>query len=126
MHGNQEAIPVAFKQNGFVSRQTAWGDMIATFESAPRGIDTRPLFHGLPGDSCQCPHWGYLISGRMRVIYQDHEELVSAGEAYYLAPGHNIICEEDGETIEFSPRDEYQKTLDAVAAQMADRQNPGP
>jgi hypothetical protein len=27
-------------------------------EVAPAGLDTTPLFKGLPDDLCQCPHWG--------------------------------------------------------------------
>ena len=119
MHGNPETIPVAFEQSGVVSRQAEWGEMNIAFEHAPAGTDTRPLFQGLPGDSCQCPHWGYVVSGRMRVIYPDHEEIIQAGEAYYLAPGHNVVCEETGDLVEFSPRGEYQKTMAAVAARMA-------
>ena len=40
-----------------------------------------PLLEGLEGDLCQCPHWGYLIEGRIRVSYQDGtQETVSAGD----------------------------------------------
>jgi hypothetical protein len=41
----------------------------------------------------------------MRVRYADHEEVVTAGEAYYLAPGHLPVMEEDCEMVEFSPKD---------------------
>jgi hypothetical protein len=119
MHGTRESIPVAFEQGEFVSHQTQWGDMTVAFERAPVGMDSRPLFDGLPGNSCQCPHWGYVISGQMRVIYADREEIVRAGEAYYLAPGHNVVCDEAGQIIEFSPHREYQQTMDAVAAKVA-------
>ena len=119
MHGNEQSFPVVLEQGDFVSRQTQWGEMMVTFERAPVGMDSRPIFGGLPGNSCHCPHWGYVITGQMRVIYPDHEEVVSAGEAYYLAPGHNVVCEEAGELIEFSPHDEYQKTMQAVAAKLA-------
>ena len=29
------------------------------------GVDTTPLFEGLEGDACQCPHWGYVLHGRL-------------------------------------------------------------
>jgi len=118
MHGNSQTVPVAFETGEFVSRQVNWGAMTTAFERAPQGMDSRPLFHGLPGDACQCPHWGYVISGKMRVIYEDHEELIEAGEAYYLAPGHNVVCDEAGEIVEFSPETEYRRTMEAVAAKM--------
>jgi hypothetical protein len=49
-------------------------------------VATNLLFKELPY-GCECPHWGYLLKGRMRVKYADHEEVITAEEAYYLAPG---------------------------------------
>lgn len=118
MHSSFESVPVAFEDGEFVSRQATWGAMTIAFERAPLGMDSRPLFHGMPGDACQCPHWGYVISGKMRVIYDDHEELIVAGEAYHLSPGHNVVCDEAGMIVEFSPVIEYRKTMEAVAAKM--------
>jgi len=47
-----------------------------------------PLLRGLPGDSCQCPHWGYLFAGKITVSYADREETYQAGDAFYMTPGH--------------------------------------
>lgn len=73
MHAHKREVPVAFEQDRVSSRQVQWGEMNIAFEDAPAGADSRSLFKGLPGDSCQCPHWGYVIKGRMRVIYPDRE-----------------------------------------------------
>lgn len=27
------------------------------------GVDTTPLFQGLEGNLCQCPHWGFVLRG---------------------------------------------------------------
>jgi len=27
----------------------------------PGGLRPRAFLKGLPGDSCQCPHWGYMM-----------------------------------------------------------------
>src|SRR6478672_1177944 len=51
-------------------------------------IDATPLMKGLPDDRCQSPHWGYVISGQVHFRFADHEEVVEAGDAYYLPPGH--------------------------------------
>ena len=32
------------------------------FTSIRENSDLAPLLKGLPGDSCQCPHWGYMIA----------------------------------------------------------------
>ena len=51
-------------------------------------IDATPLLKGLPDDRCQCPHWGYVIKGRLTFRFADHEEVFEAGDAFYLPPGH--------------------------------------
>jgi len=119
MHGKRTEIPMAFQSGPIYSRDTEWGEINVAFEGFPAGMDTTPLFKGLPDDRCQCPHWGYLFKGRMRVKYADHEEVISAGEAYYLPPGHNVVIENDCESLEFSPKGEYQKTMEVAARNMA-------
>ena len=46
------------------------------------GLKTNPLFAGLPDDKCQCAHWGYILSGTMRVHYADGAKDHDAGEVY--------------------------------------------
>ncbi len=120
MHGKREDIPVMFEAGSTYSRDIEWGDMNVAFEASQAGLDTTPFFKGLPNDACQCPHWGYLFKGKMRIKYIDHEEVISAGEAYYLPPGHNVVTEEDAEIVEFSPKGEYQKTMEAAERNMAE------
>jgi hypothetical protein len=93
--------------------------MNVSVESFPPGLDTAPLFKGLPDDRCQCPHWGYVVRGRMRVRYAEREEVLSAGDVYHLPPGHTTLTEEPTELIEFSPRGEYQKTLEVASRNLA-------
>ena len=118
MHSRKEDVPEVFESGSSISRDVEWGDMNVAFEAFPAGTDTTPLFKGLPNDSCQCPHWGYLFKGKMRIKYSDHEEVITAEEAYYLPPGHNVVAEEDCELVEFSPSGEYQKTLEVASRNM--------
>lgn len=115
MHASKYDIPVALEAGTAYSRDTQWGEMNIAFEGFPAGMDTRPLFKGLPDDCCQCPHWGVLFKGRLKVLYALSEETIEAGQAYYLPPGHNVVVEEDSELVEFSPRHDYELTLQAVA-----------
>ena len=92
--------------------------MNVAVEGFPAGMDTIPLFKGLPDDRCKCPRWGYLFKGRMRVKYADREEVITAGEAYYLPPGHNVVIEDDCESLEFSPKGEYQETMEVAVRNM--------
>ena len=50
-------------------------------------IDATPLMKGLPGDRCPCPHWGYVLKGRITYRFDDHDEIVEAGDAFYVPPG---------------------------------------
>src|SRR6186997_2129278 len=59
-------------------------------------IDHAPLLKGLPDDRCQCPHWGYVLKGRMTFRYADREEVFEAGDAFYAPPGHVPVQNEPG------------------------------
>ena len=58
----------------------------------------------------------------MRIRYADREEILKAGDAYYMEPGHLPLFEEDTEVIEFSPKGEYQKSMEVAARNMASMQ----
>jgi hypothetical protein len=36
-----------------------------SFTSLLEDIDATPLMKGLPDDRCPCPHWGYVLKGKM-------------------------------------------------------------
>jgi hypothetical protein len=88
--------------------------MNVSWNNYPAGADATPLFQGLPDNLCQCPHWGYLIKGRMRIRYRDHEEVINSGEVYYTPPGHIPSFEQDCEIVEFSPKQLYSEFLEVV------------
>jgi hypothetical protein len=119
MRGAKADLQVDVDAGGAVIRQAQWGEINVALESFQPGIDTTPLFKGLPDDRCQCPHWGYVISGRVRVTYTDHEEVLSAGDVYSMPPGHTTFFEEPTEIVEFSPLGEYTKTIEVAARNMA-------
>ena len=43
----------------------------------------------------------------------------NAGDAYYMAPGHSLIMEAETEMVEFSPKDEYHKTMEVAERNFA-------
>jgi hypothetical protein len=118
MRGSIKDLPVAFEAMGITSRQVEWGDMNVALESFPAGADSAPVFRGLPDDRCQCPHWGYIVSGQVRIRYKDHDEVLRAGDLYYMPPGHTALFEQDTTIFELSPKGEYQKTMEVVARNM--------
>jgi len=82
-------------------------------------MDQTPVLKGLPDDQCQCPHWGYVIRGRLTIRSGDREEVFEAGDAYYLAPGHVGVSNEPGsEIVQFSPAEELKKTSDVIMKNM--------
>ena len=84
------------------------------FETFKQDFDPAPLFHGLPDDRCQSPHWGYVIAGRLTFRYADREETFVAGDAYYGAPGHTPLVYAGTEVVEFSPTDLFGATMEVV------------
>jgi hypothetical protein len=81
-------------------------------------IDGTPLFHGLPGDSCNCPHWGYVIRGKLTFRLPDRDEVFETGDAFYLPPGHIPIVEAGTEYVQFSPAEELRAVADTMAENM--------
>src|SRR5436305_1635604 len=96
------------------ARGTERGEMTVQFERWKKGADPSALFKGLPDDMCQSHHYGYLISGRMAHRTKDGEQIVEAGEAYYIGPGHIPIALEDCELVEFTPTQELLRTIKHV------------
>jgi hypothetical protein len=88
-------------------------------DGIPAGSYSAPIDKGPPGDWCPCPHWGYVLKGRVRVCYADREEVFSAGDVYYLEPGHTMVFEEDYEAVVFSPKDEWKKTKEVILRNLA-------
>lgn len=127
MRINKEAIPVKFSVPGAVTRQapdfgdaTAFGTIGGEYFSLGAGTDITPLLHGLVGDLCQCPHWGYVMSGGLVVTYADgSEDACNGGDVFYWPPGHTVRVDDAAEVILFSPRDEHTLVLDHMVDMMA-------
>jgi hypothetical protein len=99
---------------GYEGRFEDLGGYCVAFESCTEDADLAPLFAGLPDDRCQCPHWGFVVRGRLTFRYAGGEETVAAGEAYFARPGHTPVLHAGTEVVEFSPTAELERTLDVV------------
>ncbi len=115
MHAATHDLPIAVDVDEVTIRGTEWGDWHVEHMTVKTLVDMTPLLKGLPHDMCQCPHWGYLLRGTMRVRYPDREEVIEGGQAYYLAPGHVPVMEAGTELLEFSPKGPYQVSMDAAS-----------
>lgn len=94
--------------------QTGFGDssgydrMSCEYFSLSAGVDTTPLFEGLEGDLCQCPHWGSVLRGEITTVdHAGNRETVKANDLFYWPPGHNVKVDADAEIVMFSPEREH-------------------
>ncbi|HEX3596467.1 MAG TPA: hypothetical protein VHU80_15260, partial [Polyangiaceae bacterium] len=95
-----------------VSRMEEIDGYTIEFTTFREDADGTPVFKGLPDDRCQSPHWGYVVRGRLTFRYADHDEVYETGDAYYAPAGHIPVAAADTEVVEFSPAEEYHRTLE--------------
>src|SRR5438093_7440282 len=93
------------------------------FTTFKEDVDATPLMKGLPEDRCQCPHWGYVIAGKLTFRFGDRDEVYEAGDAFYTPPGHVPVKHERGtEIVMFSPADALRGTGAALHENMKSQQ----
>ncbi len=85
-------------------------------------LDSTPMLKGLPGDHCTCPHWGYVLKGKVTYTFEDHEETHVAGDAFYVPGGHLQRVEAGTEYVQFSPTAELQVVSETIAKNMRQMQ----
>ncbi|MEJ7569087.1 MAG: hypothetical protein WKF41_12565 [Gaiellaceae bacterium] len=115
----KEDVDVRLEIPGAVIRQRMdFGDvrgfetLSGEYFTLSAGVDTSPLFQGLEGDLCQCPHWGFVLSGRLTTTDANNgQETVGANDLFYWPPGHNVKVDEDAEIVMFSPQREHSHVI---------------
>jgi hypothetical protein len=126
MHIAKQDIPVRIDAPGAVARQkmefgdaAGYGMISGEYFSLGAGTDISGLLHGLEGDLCQTPHWGYMMEGELTVTYADgNSEEVKGGDIFYWPPGHTVKVSQDAEIILFSPQVEHNVVIDHMLHQM--------
>jgi hypothetical protein len=99
-----------------LDRSSELDEFTVNFVSITKSHDLAPMLASLPTGKCTCPHWGYVIKGRVIVRYDDREEVLAAGDAFYMRPGHAPEAEEGTELVQFSPTDQLAEVEAAIAA----------
>ncbi|MFE9928826.1 hypothetical protein [Streptomyces sp. NPDC005533] len=114
----RQDTPVVIEGEGVELRtQEVGGDLSVAFVRLPQGADLRPAVKGLPDDLCPCPHWGYMLKGRLKMVTKDGEEVYEAGQAFYWPAGHAPVALEDCEYVDFSPTDAFTTVMQHIASQ---------
>jgi len=116
----KEDVDIKMQIPGAVLRQrtdfgdaTGLGRISCEFFTLSAGVDTTPLFVGLEGNLCQCPHWGYVLRGRLTTTSADGaRETVNAGDLFYWPAGHNVKVDADAEIVMFSPQAEHTLVIE--------------
>ena len=116
----KDDVEVKMQIPGAVIRQrtnfgdaTGYGKISGEYFSLAAGVDTTPLFVGLQGNACQCPHWGFVLRGQITTTdQQGAQETVIANDLFYWPPGHNVKVDADAEIVMFSPQHEHTHVID--------------
>ena len=98
------------------------GEYVINFVEFRQDIDGTPLLKGLPDDRCQCPHWGYVVKGKITMRFPHGDEVYEAGDAFYTPPGHIPLAEAGTEYVQFSPTLEHQAVAAAMMKNMQEAQ----
>jgi hypothetical protein len=115
----KEQVDIKMQIPGAIIRQrTDFGDagslgtISGEYFTLDKGVDTTPLFQGLEGNLCQCPHWGFVLRGQLTTTDgAGKQETVSANDLFYWPPGHNVRVDADAEIIMFSPQHEHSLVI---------------
>ncbi|HEY5544672.1 MAG TPA: hypothetical protein VIK50_01345 [Gemmatimonadaceae bacterium] len=115
----KENVDVRLEIPGVVIRQRKdFGDVrgfdkiSGEYFTLAAGVDTTPLFQGLEGNLCQCPHWGFVLRGELTTTdASGAQETVTANDLFYWAPGHNVRVDADAEIVMFSPQREHSLVI---------------
>ena len=116
----KDDVDVRMEIPGAVIRQrkefgdaSGFGKLSGEYFTLSAGVDTTPLFKGLDGNLCQCPHWGYVLRGRITTTdAKGLQETVNASDLFYWPPGHNVRVDADAEIVMFSPQREHSHVID--------------
>jgi len=120
MHTSLEDMPLETQIGEIEIHAAQWDEIYVRHVDLPAGTDFTPLFVGLPGDLCQCEHWGHIIRGSITVRYADgREEINKAGELYYWPGGHTGWTDEGVEFVEFNRTSDIMPVLAHLSKQLA-------
>ena len=116
---NRNDAPDAMELDGYEGHFGPLGPYTVGFETYTADADLADLFKGLPGDRCQCPHWGVVLEGKLKFTEPDGETVIEAGEAYYVPPGHLPEIYAGTRVVEFSPTEALNRTMEVIERNMA-------
>ena len=120
-------VDVRMEVPGVVIRQrkdfgdvTGFDRISGEYFTLSAGVDTTPLFIGLEGNLCQCPHWGFVLRGELTTTdAAGAQETVRANDLFHWPPGHNVKVIADAEIVMFSPQREHSLVINHMLEKVA-------
>ena len=85
-----QADEVMTPSNARVEMVNVGGQRVMKLTAQPGWKWSECVQPAVGGHSCQAGHVGVIIQGTLKCVHDDGSEIeVSAGDAYYFAPGHD-------------------------------------
>ena len=95
--------------------------MIVNLVKIPSGTNFAEPFANLEGRRCQCPHYGYVLKGRIYTNAEAGRQTHKAGFVFHWAPGHVPGALEDSENVDFAPETEFLQLIGGECEAMGSR-----
>ena len=90
---SKETASETIAMEGFECRyENLEGGYTVGFETYTSDADLADFFRGLPDDRCQCPHWGYVISGKLTFTYPTAKRPSAPGTPTTRRQGTHPSC----------------------------------
>lgn len=117
----RQDVPVAIQNDDVELRMTEVGEMTVSYIRLKKGTDLAPALAGLPDDLCPCPHWGYMLEGKLKMKTPHGDEIYEAGQAFYWPPGHAPEALEDCAYVDFSPTEAFVPVIRHIQGEAAEQ-----
>jgi hypothetical protein len=116
MHVNFPSMEPTVTMPGYVGRWLEAERLHFAFERCAAGSNIDHLIAIFPDAACPVAHWGYIYSGKVRVEYVNQpEEIFSAGDLFFVPPGHRPYMLEDTELLQITDKDEFRAFMKQLA-----------
>ena len=103
-------------------RSVHWGDLEVGFTTIAEPMDCTDVYRHLAGGVCPCPHYGFIVEGRLRSTYPGTDvpdEVAETGDVYFFPPGHILVYDAPTTALEFNPAAALQQLMDSAERWLA-------
>ena len=112
MRVSRDELPISAQTAEYTGTWAELGDMHFAFETCAAGYDMDALVKVFPDNACPAEHWGLIFRGTVRVEYTDgHEEILSAGDAFYIPSGHRPYMLEETELLQLTRKSAHNELV---------------